>query len=70
MFFVEVSISGEGSEAIVPILPAFLDEMVVLQIWLIVLKVKMHYNLCKKKACVQEIVVGHIRLSNIWCKVL
>jgi hypothetical protein len=49
MFFVEVSISAEGSEAIVPILPVFLDEMVVLQIWLIVLKVKMHYNLCNQR---------------------
>jgi hypothetical protein len=49
MFFFEVNINGEGSEAIVPILPTFLDEVVVLKIWPIVLKVKMHYNLCNQR---------------------
>ncbi len=69
MFFVEVSISAEGSEAIVPILPVFLDEMVVLQIWLIVLKVKMHYNLCNQRlVCKKQL--QDISPSNIWCKVL
>ncbi len=49
MLFLEVSINGEGSEAIIPILLVFLDEVVVLQIWPIVLKVKMHYNLCNQR---------------------
>jgi hypothetical protein len=49
MLFFEASISGEGNEAIIPILIAFLDEVVVVQIWPIVLKVKMHYDLCNQR---------------------
>ncbi len=65
MLFLEVSINGEGSEAIVPILLVFLDEVVVLQIWPIMLKVKMHYNLCNQRLCVQDMVVGHKLVKHL-----
>jgi hypothetical protein len=69
MFFLEVNINGEGSETIVPILVVFLDEVVVLQIWPIMLKVKMHYNMCNQRLVCKTWLYG-ISPSNILCKVL